>query len=90
VQQIVRDTGRMMSRSAFAQALDQILPTGQRELCQVVSFRGGKLLVAVDSAPLCAELSSFRREELRLRINEILPQRQVAQLHFRLGGTAHV
>ena len=87
---IVRQAGKAMSRSEFVEALDQVLPEGQRSHCQVVSFRDGKLVIEVDSAPLYAELSSFRREQLRLRINEIVPDRKVAQLTFRLGGTAHV
>jgi len=87
---IVRQAGKAMSRSEFVEALDQILPEAQRSHCQVVSFRDGKLVIEVDSAPLYAELSGFRREQLRLRINEIVPDRKVAQLAFRLGGTAHV
>lgn len=79
-----------MARSEFVVALDTILPAGQRDHCQVVSFKNGKLLVEVDSSPLFAELSGFRREEMRLAINQILTKTKVAQLVFRLGGTAHV
>ena len=46
--------------------------------------------VAVREAPLFAELSGFRREELRLAINALVQNQQVAQLQFRLGGTGHV
>jgi hypothetical protein len=35
-------------------------------------------------------LTGFRREEIRKRINEAVPQKQVANLQFRLGGTGHV
>jgi hypothetical protein len=90
LKQIVRDLGRGRSRTAFADALDQILSAGQRPHCQVMGFRGGKLTLEVDSAPLFAELSGFRREEIRLRINELVPEQRVAQLQFRLGGTGHV
>ncbi len=55
-----------------------------------MGFRDGKLTLEVSSAPLFAELSGFRREEIRLRINQAVPGRQVAQLQFRLGGTGHV
>lgn len=79
-----------MARSEFVEALDQLLPANQREHCQVISFKNGKLLIEVDSAPLYAEFCAFRREELRLRINDILTKTKVAQLGFRLGGTAHV
>lgn len=87
---IVRQVGRKKARSAFADALDQILSPLQREHCQVLGCRNGKLVVEVDSAPLFAELSGFRREEIRQRINELLPEQRVAQLTFRLGGTGHV
>lgn len=88
--QLVRSTGRQMARSEFVDALDSVLPAVQREHCQVVSFKNGKLLVEVDSSPLFAEFSGFRREELRLALNQILTKTKVAQLGFRLGGTAHV
>jgi hypothetical protein len=88
--QLVRQTGRQMRRSDFVRALDQVLTDGHRPHCQVVSFRDGKLLLEVDSAPLFAELSGFRRDEIRTRLNAILANTKVAQLSFRLGGTGHV
>jgi hypothetical protein len=87
---IVREVGQKKSRDVFAVALDSILAANQRDACQVMGFRDGKLTLEVSSAPLFAELSSFRREEIRLRINQAVPERQVAQLQFRLGGTGHV
>ena len=90
LRQIVRDVGRSKSRSALAMALDQVLDERQREHCQVLGWRDGKLTLEVDSAPLFAELSGFRREELRQRINELVPNQRIAQLQFRLGGTGHV
>jgi hypothetical protein len=90
LRQIVRETGQRRSRSAFASALDEVLAPMQREHCQVLGFRDGKLVLEVDSAPLFAELTGFRREEIRRRINELVPDRKVAQLQFRLGGTGHV
>lgn len=88
--QLVRSTGRQMARAEFVDALDRALPAAQRAHCQVVSFKNGKLLIEVASAPLFAELCGFRREALRLQLNELLPKTKVAQLGFRLGGTAHV
>lgn len=90
LRQIVRDVGRSKARGAFATALDEVLDANQREHCQVVGFRDGKLTLEVDSAPLFAELTGFRREELRQRINELVPNQRIAQLQFRLGGTGHV
>ena len=87
---IVKQAGRSKSRSALQRALDEILEPAARPHCQVAGFRDGKLTIEVDSAPLFAELSGFRREELRRRINELVQDQQVAQLTFRLGGTAHV
>lgn len=87
---ILKQVGRGKERSAYNDALDRILSEAQRPHCQVVGCRGGKLVVEVDSAPLYAELIGFRREEIRLRINQLLPEQPIAQLTFRLGGTGHV
>lgn len=89
LRQIVREVGQKRTRDAYAQALDDVLSPAQRPHCQVIGFRDGKLTLEVDSAPLFAELSGFRKEELRLRINERVAAK-VAQLQFRLGGTGHV
>jgi len=90
LKQIVRDTGRQMGRSAFVDALDRVLDAVTRPHVQVVAFRSGRLILEIDSAPLFAEFSGFRREELRQALNELLPERRIAELQFRLGGTAHV
>jgi hypothetical protein len=90
LRQLVREVGQSRRRSAYCAALDDILPPHQRERCQVVGFRDGKLTLEVSSAPLFAELSGFRREEIRLRINEAVDGFKVAELQFRLGGTGHV
>lgn len=87
---ILQQAGRGKARSAYNDALDQILSQRLRPHCQVVGCRAGKLVVEVDSAPLFAELTGFRREEIRLRINELVPAQPIAQLTFRLGGTGHV
>ena len=82
----MQQVGRSKSRSAYAEALDQILTPAHRAHCQVVGCRAGKLVIEVDSAPLYAELSGFRRDELRLLINQLVPAQPIAQLAFRLGG----
>jgi hypothetical protein len=87
---IVRQAGQSKARSAWHDALDQILGPQLRPHCQVVGCRAGRLVLEVDSAPLFAELSGFRREEIRLRINQLVPNQPIAQLTFRLGGTGHV
>ncbi|MCB9884447.1 MAG: DUF721 domain-containing protein [Planctomycetes bacterium] len=87
---ILRQTGRSTARRAYAEALDKLLSPQLRDHCQIVGWRSNRLVVEVDSAPLYAELSGFRREELRLAINELLPEQPIAQLTFRLGGTGHV
>ena len=45
----------------------------------------GILTVAVDSPPLCHELSSFHREGLLVRLKEKLANDTVRGLRFRLG-----
>ena len=87
---ILKQAVQGKSRSAYNEALDRILSAALRPHCQVVGCRAGKLVVEVDSAPLFAELSGFRREEIRQRINQLVPEQPIAQLTFRLGGTGHV
>ncbi|MBX3462598.1 MAG: DUF721 domain-containing protein [Planctomycetes bacterium] len=87
---ILQQAGRSKTRSAYNRALDALLPPDVRPHCQVIGCRSGRLVVEVDAAPLFAELSGFRREELRLQINELVPEQPIAQLTFRLGGTGHV
>jgi len=87
---ILKTAGSSASRAEFRRALERVLDDSQREHCHVAGFRAGKLVVEVDSAPLYAEFSGFRREELRLAINDHLQKQKVAQLVFRLGGTGHV
>lgn len=87
---ILRDAGHGKSRRAYNEALDSILGPTLRPHCQVVGYRAGRLVLEVDSAPLFAELSGFRREEIRARINQSVPAQPIAQLTIRLGGTGHV
>ena len=87
---VLAEAGQGRARNKFHNALDEVLPDRQRPHCQVVGFRGGKLTIEVDSAPLFAELSGFRKEELRTQMNQLLPKQPIAQLMFRLGGTGHV
>jgi hypothetical protein len=87
---ILKQAGRSKSRKCYNEALDQILSPTLRQHCQIAGFRAGRLVLEVDSAPLFAELSGFRRDEIRLAINQLLPQQPIAQLTFRLGGTGHV
>ena len=87
---ILRQVGRQQHRRAYNDALDRVLSPTLRPHCQVVGCTRGKLVLEVDSAPLFAELSGFRREELRLAINQFVPEQPIAQLHIRLGGTGHV
>lgn len=85
---ILREAGatpaRARIRRAVAAALDEAA-----DHVSVRSFRGGKLVLEVDSAPLFAELRSFGQESLRKRINEALDGGGVAQITFRMGGAGH-
>ncbi len=86
---IVKQAGSGKSRRVFLDALEEALGPELAAHCQVLSSRKGKLVVELDSAPLYAELSGFRREELRTRINQLVPDQPIAELAFRLGGTGH-
>ncbi len=87
---ILRKAGVDKSRTRYEQALDKLLSESHRPYLQVLGFRNGRLTLQVDSAPLFSEFNGFRREELRRSINELVPDRPVAQLLFRLGGTGRV
>ncbi|MBZ0153463.1 MAG: DUF721 domain-containing protein [Planctomycetes bacterium] len=87
---ILRDAGHGKTRRVYDEALDQILSATLRPHCQIIGCRAGRLVLEVDSAPLFAELSGFRRDEIRERINQLVPQQPIAQLTIRLGGTGHV
>ncbi len=87
---ILQNVGRSKNRSAYNDALDTVLGPTLRPHCQIVGTRNARLVVEVDSAPLYAELSGFRREEIRLAINRLVPNQPIAQLTFRQGGTGHV
>ena len=76
-------------RDGRAEALEEILGADFAPHFQILGCRKGRLVVELNSAPLFAELSGFRREEIRKRINELVPDRPVAVLTFRLGGTGH-
>ena len=78
------------SRAVFERALREALGKQLSESCRVRNFRGGTLWIEVASAPLFAELSSFRRESLREEINQRLTDQQVAKIVFRMDGTGHV
>ena len=87
---IMRDVRKVAGRSDLTAALLQAVGPTHAGRCRIAGFSSGKLVVEVDSAPLYAELSSFRREEIRQRMNQALNQEQIAQIVFRMGGTGHV
>lgn len=77
------------SRLALNEGLEKVLGPELSKHCQVLSFRAGKLILQVDSAPLYADLSGFRSEEIREGINHSLDKQQIAQIVFRMGGTGN-
>jgi hypothetical protein len=68
---------------------DRILPEAWRERCRPVSYRAGRLIVAVDSSPLLEDLRMFRGAALLRVLNEAirasgrLPIVEVRALEFR-------
>ncbi len=77
-------------RGKLTEALASVLGDELMKYCHVRSFRAGKLVVEIDSAPLFAELSGFRSEEIRSALNERLAKQKIARLQLRMGGTGHV
>jgi hypothetical protein len=87
---VLKEAGSRVERAKFATALRRILGPDTADQCEVLGFRGGRLTVEVASAPLYAELRSFRTEEIRRALNEHVEDKRIAQLVLRMGGTGHV
>lgn len=87
---ILRDVGKKRHRVELQEALEAAVGPDAAPHCGVVGLRAGRLVVEVASAPLYAELSSFRADDVRRAINEHLGRPQVAAILFRMGGTANV
>jgi hypothetical protein len=87
---ILKQAGSGKSRRVYVDALEQILGAELAPHFQILNCRKGRLVVELNSAPLFAELSGFRREEIRTRINELVSNEPIAQLTFRLGGTGRM
>lgn len=90
LREILKSAGTGKSRRVYVEALEKILGSELAPHFQILGFRKGRLIVELNSAPLFAELSGFRSEEIRTRINELVPDAPVAQLSFRLGGTGRM
>ena len=90
LKEVLRGAQTHAGRWELNEALEKALEPTQVEHCRVAGFRAGKLVVEIDSAPLYAELTGFKREAIRLAMNERLQKQKIAQLLFRMGGTGHV
>ncbi|MDA0372337.1 MAG: DciA family protein [Planctomycetota bacterium] len=87
---VLSEVGTKASRVRFKDALEHAVGERTAKHLEVVGFRGGRLYVAVDSAPLYAEMIGFRRDSIRKACNEFLAPEQIGEIVFRMGGTAHV
>lgn len=94
LKEVLRNTqtrvGRRELNDALRTAVVEVAGPMVEEHCRIAGFRGGRLVVEVDSAPLYSELTGFGRETIRLAMNRALKQQKVAELVFRMGGTGHV
>ena len=87
---VLRQVETRVGRRELNDALAEALGPDTASHCKVSGFRGGRLVVETDSAPLFAELTGFQREAVRLAMNKKLEKQKIAQLTFRMGGTGHV
>jgi hypothetical protein len=68
---------------------ERVLPEEWRARCRAVSYRAGRLIVAVDSSPLLEDLRLFRAPQMlrvlneALRLSGRLPIVEVRALDFR-------
>lgn len=90
LKEVLRNTQTQVRRRELNEALAQAVGPELAKHCWVAGFRAGRLIVETDSAPLYSELTGFRRDAIRLAMNDHLQQQKVAQLVFRMGGTGHV
>lgn len=90
LKEVLRIAQTQVGRRDLNEALGEAVGPRLADHCRVAGFRGGKLVVETDSAPLYSELTGFKREAIRLAMNKSLKRQQVAQLVFRMGGTGHV
>ena len=63
---------RSSSHTSVFAAWETILPDEWRARCRPVSYRAGRLIVAVDSSPLLEELRMFRGATLLGLLNEAI------------------
>ncbi len=90
VRGILKQAGTKVGRLKFARALERTLGAERAIHCHIMGYRGGRLVVEVDQAPLFAELSGFGKDRLRRAMNDYLQTVKIAQIVFRMGGTGHV
>ena len=86
---ILREAGATASRSKIQTAVARAAGPNRRDSVSVRSFRGGRLVLEVASAPLFAELRGFGAESLRQRINQELDGSAVSHIAFRMAGSGH-
>ncbi len=83
-----RGLGRRAEHRAVFEAWERIVPESIAKRARPVSFRAGRLIVAVASAPLLEELRCFRASEFLQLINRELtggdgPHLLVQKVEFR-------
>jgi hypothetical protein len=87
---VLKEVGSRAGRERFRRVLEAAVGSEVAAHLAVLGFRAGRLYVAVDSAPLFAELRGFQRESIRQACNEQLVSEQIGEIVFRVGGTGHV
>ena len=90
VRGILAEPGTKVGRLKLTRALERALGPRQAAYCRIMGFRGGRLVVEVDQAPLFAELSAFRIDEVRCAMNRELQTVKIAKIVLRMGGMGHV
>ena len=84
---ILKQARSVAAHADVASALERALGQDLGRHCRIAGVSSGRIVVEVDSAPLWAELQSFRREQLRQAMNEMLGNRKIAEIVFRMGAT---
>ena len=90
VRGILAKTGTEVGRLKLTHALERALGSRHAAHCKIMGYRGGRLVVEVDQAPLFAELSAFRIDAVRRAMNRELQTVKIAKIVLRMSGTGHV
>jgi hypothetical protein len=83
-----RGLGQPQVWAGLSEALGATLPLAWREHVQLCRVAGAEVSIAVDSAPLLAELKSFHAARLKVALQAAAPAQGLRRVRFLLARPA--